>query len=92
MQNNINNLVSIVEKNGLVLTHRDTTEEGVREYSCSTLIKKKNVLIKGETTSKNEIKKNPMIVLFDLKSGDIIGVYRVHSWKLIKRKRNYFIQ
>ena len=73
MENNIKNLVKIDNKNGQVLTHQDTAKEGVSWYQCSTFIRNKNVLVKGEAWKKYEVKRNAMIVLFDGESGDIVG-------------------
>ena len=73
MENNINDLVKIVEKNGQVLTHRDPTEGGVIHYHCSAFIKLLNVLVKGESGNKQKEKRNAMIVLFDLEKGNIVG-------------------
>lgn len=71
----INNecIVKPVEKNWKVLTHRDTSKEGVTEYYCSTFIKKKKVLVKGEDENEQSDKRNAMILLFDCKTGNIIG-------------------
>ena len=73
MQNNIENIVKTVEKNGQVLTHRDTSKEGVSQYYCSTFIKNKNIIVKGEYENKNLDKRNAMIVLFDCETEKIIG-------------------
>lgn len=72
-QNDINNLVKPVEKNGKVLTHKDSSKEGVKEFWCSTFIQKENVLLKGERDNQHEDKRSAMIVLFDCESGEIRG-------------------
>ena len=77
MGNNIEGLVKPVEKNGKVLSYRDNSEEGVNEFGCSTFIKSKNILVKGEYRNKNWKKRKAMIVLFDCDSGNIIGESRV---------------
>ena len=73
MGNKTNGCVKPVEKNGKMLTHQDTLKEGVRHYYCSTFVKNKNVLVKGEYMNKHKDKRNAMILLFDCESGDIIG-------------------
>ena len=73
MQINIEGLVKPVEKNGKVITHRDTSFSGVSHYHCSTFIKKKNVLVKGEWNNGYGKKRNAMILLFDCESGNFIG-------------------
>ena len=77
MQNNIEDIVKPVEKNGKVMTHRDTSKKGVSKYRCSTFIKEKNVLVKGECNNEHWIKRNAMILLFDCNTGNIIGKSRV---------------
>ena len=77
MQKNINSLVKPVEKNGKLLTYRDTSKEGVIEYYCSTFIKKKNVLVKGDYWNKNSAKRNAKIVLFNGQTEEIIGESRL---------------
>ena len=47
MQNNIKAIVKPVEKNGKIITHRDTSFMGVKQYRCSAFIKNKNMLVKG---------------------------------------------
>ena len=79
MQNNIEGIVKPVEKNGKVITHQDTSKEGVSEYRCSTFIKKKNFIVKGKCNNKHEDKRNAMILLFDSESGDIVGKSRVRK-------------
>ena len=76
MQSNTNGLVKPVEKKAKVITHRDTWFREVTHYYCSTFIKKKNVLVKGEYRNKHSDKRNAMILLFDGESGDIIGKSR----------------
>ena len=73
MQNNINDLVKLVKKNEQILTHRDTTQEGVSWYHCSTFIAKKNILVKGEWNNQHEDKRNAMILLFNIENEDILG-------------------
>ena len=77
MEKNINGLVKPVKKNGKVLIHKDTLFMGVSEYFCSTFIKNKNVLVKGELKNKHSHKRNAMIVLFNGHTGKIIGESRV---------------
>ena len=72
MQENIKGIVKPVEKNGKVLTHRDSSKEGVSRYYCFTFIKKKNVIVKGEYDN-NKNKRTSLILLFNSKSGKIIG-------------------
>ena len=72
----IEGLVKPLEKHGKVLTHRDTSKERVTQYWCSTFIKNKNILIKGEWDNKHQKKRNAMIILFDCGTGNIIG----ESW------------
>ena len=79
MQNNIQGLIKPVKKNGKVLTHQDTSKEGVTEYRCSTFIKKKNVLVKGEYENKHKDKRNAIIVLIDSDSGNIVGKSRLKN-------------
>ena len=54
-------------------THQDTLKEGVTQHWCSTFIKNKNVLIKGEFDNQHKDKRNAIIVLFDCESGNLIG-------------------
>ena len=77
MQNKIEDLVKLVEKNGKVLTHRDISFRKVSEYRCSTFIKNKNVLVKGESNNKHTEMRNAMIVLLDSDTCDIIGESRI---------------
>ena len=77
MQSNINDLVKPVEKNGQVLTHQDTSYLGVNGYRCSTFIKNKNVLVKGEMWNQHKENRNAMILLLDGNTGKIIGKSRV---------------
>lgn len=73
MEKNIKDLVKPIYKNGKVFTHQDTTEEEVSSYWCSTFIKKKNTLVKGERNSSFDDTSVAMIHLFDLETGDIAG-------------------
>ena len=77
MKININSLVKPVMKNGKVLTYRDTSFRGVSGFFCSTFIKKKNVLVKGEYINKYKHEKNAMILLFECDTGEIIGKSRM---------------
>ena len=77
MESNIRDIVKPVEINGKVLTHRDTSKEGVNQYQCSTFIKKKNILVKGEYEKIFEYKRNAMILSIDGDTGNIIGESRV---------------
>lgn len=73
MQNNIEDFVNPVKKNGKFLTHTDFSKDRVKDYRCSTFKKKKNLLVKGEEGSKDYDKRNAMILLFDCESGNIVG-------------------
>ena len=77
MGNIIYGNVKPVEKNEKVLTHQDTSKEEVSKYHCSTFIKSKNVLVKGESSNKHKDKRNALIVLFYSNTGEIIGESRV---------------
>ena len=77
MGNNIEGLVKPVEINGKVLTYEDSSIIGVNHYYCSTFIKNKNILVKGEHDKMKKKKRNAQILLFDYKNGDIIGESRV---------------
>ena len=92
MEINIKDLVLPVNTIGQVMTHRDTSKEGAKEYSCSTFIRKKNVLVKGERKNLHEDKRNAMILLFDTESGDILGGSRTYTIKVIERQRTDIIQ
>ena len=77
MQNKIEDLVKLVEKNGKVMAHQDISFRKVSEYRCSTFIKNKNVLVKGESNNKHTEMRNAMIVLLDSDTCDIIGESRI---------------
>ena len=92
MKNNIYNLVKPAEKNGQVFTHRDPAKDEVTQYSCSTFIRKKNILVKGEYDNKHKKERNAMIILFDTESGEIVGGSIVCIKEVINRKRTDIIQ
>ena len=73
MEKNTNGLVKPVEKNGKVLTHRDTSIMGVSQYYSSTFIRNKNVLVKGEHSNIHSHKRNAMIILLDGQTEEIIS-------------------
>ena len=73
MGNNTNGIVKPQEKNGKALTYRNTFFRGVSEFFCSTFIKNKNVLVKGEYKNGHKDKRNALILLMDCDSQNIIG-------------------
>ena len=77
MGNHIKSIVKPVKKKGKTITHQDTSIRRVSNYRCSTFIKKKNIIVKGEYINKYRGKRNAMILLFDLESGNLKGESRV---------------
>ena len=60
--------------NGALVTHQDKDQtNGLEHTSCSTFIKKRQLLVKGEWRNSKSKERNAMIVLIDPKTGDFKG-------------------
>ena len=68
----IDNLIKPREKRN-ALTHQDNSTWGPREYHCSTFIKKRNLLVKGEYDNPNLSIRRALIILSNPDSGELKG-------------------
>lgn len=73
MPKNIHSLLKPARINGKVLSYQDTSEDSVAHYFCSTFIKKKNLLLKGEWRNEHHSNRNALVVLFDADTGKVRG-------------------
>ena len=74
--NQINHLLKTFHIYGSLVTHEDTDRRnGVHHIKCSTFIKKRQLLAKGECGNPKSEERNAMIVLFDPKTGRFKGEF-----------------
>ena len=75
MTENINKLIKLVKRNGVIVSHRMANPKiKVNEYRCSTYIEKEKILVKGEDYDKNE-SETVFLAFFDLETGKLISMY-----------------
>ena len=74
MTRNINQLLKTIQDKGKLVTHEDKDPEiGMTETRCSTFIKEKGLLVKGEYDNPKSEERNAMIVLFHPETGQVRG-------------------
>ena len=85
----ITDLLSTFYHNGALVTHQETDKSiGLKHTYCSTFIKKRNLLVKGECDNPKSSQRNAMIVLYDPKTGQFKGIYEfVCLFVLTRRPR-----
>ena len=75
---NINQLLKTIQDKGKLVTHEDTGYKiGMTQTHCSTFIKEKGLLVKGEQKNDESEERNAMIVLFHPETGQIRGRSRL---------------
>lgn len=78
MEENIDDLIKPVIKNGKLVTHEMIDSNlKVKNFKCSTYIEKEKILVKGQYKSFNR-SRGALLVFFDLKSGKVKGILNLH--------------
>ena len=74
MSTHIDHLIQTIKTQGTLLSHQhpDATLE-VGQFMCSTFIPEKKLLIKGECDKPNSLKRQALLVFWDLDSGKVKG-------------------
>ena len=74
MTRNINQLLKTIQDKGKLVTHEDTGYKiGMTQTHCSTFVKEKGLLVKGEQYNPKSKKRNAIIVLFHPETGQVRG-------------------
>ena len=64
-----------IQKEGKFVNYKDTDSSvGVQHYYCSTHIRKKNMLVRGEYSNPKSGARKALIVFLDSKTGEVKGM------------------
>ena len=64
-----------IHKEGKLVNYKDSNSStGVTQYSCSTHIRKKKLLVKGEWNNPQSNSRRALLVFFDSKTGEVKGL------------------
>ena len=72
MTRNTDQLFKTIQTNGKLLTHNDN-QTGVTQTHCSTFIKEKGLLVRGECDNPKSSERNAMVLVCDPETGQVKG-------------------
>ena len=89
MTTNIDQLLTKIKINGILLTHQEPNADiGVKESRSSCFLESKGILINGENNNPKKNERRSLITLIDLKTNKIKGIQIDQYFS----SSNYFIK
>ena len=82
----VSDTIKKIQNQGKVVNYEDTDSSvGVKDYFCSTHIKKKKMLVRGELNNPKSGERKAVIVFLDSKTGEVRGTSICFSGLIYQR-------